>query len=734
MKKDSCLIGVVGAEVNSIEQRQILSGIVARAQACGVQVSVLSNLYNPLEPARADCSDNRIYDLIGAPVFDALILLSESFVNPALSQRLRCLLEQRTDIPVLLVGTEPEWFDSARFQSINTSDRDDLEAITDHLIDRCGYTQIALLTGPLSLDISHVRIDGYRRSLEKHGIPFDEALVTEGDFWYYSGERLAERYLSGAQPMPQALICANDYMAFGVLDAFSAADKDIREYMAVAGYEHIPERNLHTPLLTTFRRNRHALGVAAVDILLRRLAREPEQPFIPPQGQMIGGQTCPGGMTVEQMHGELTRARTGRQYADWTLKSEMDSQLTECRNLDEFTQILGDFLFMVRNATDIVLCLYEDMFRQSDSRGDTLICRSINPWGDRRPFTAKQSELPALIRRSSKTAVCYLNPIFFKDELLGCCIAEYESPDTYDDTYRYWLKSVSNALEFLRLKSDVRYLLQCRTLSPSYDSMTGMFSRDGLRDALQFLLNARKPASVTAAAVRLTFAAGAQTSAEKTKSAVQSLLASTAVIKRFHGSSGIIGRLSENDFLLLFPGSAASPDMLADAVVTEICADPGCKAYTSDIQIAAVGAEIAAENARFPAVEQQMLGALNALQQLRSERRRSPHFERLYRLHRQIMRDPLTTAALQDAADSMNLNVNHFNRIYKQCIGVSFHQDTIRARLRHAKHLLISGDAPVTGVAEACGYTDGKYFIRQFSAETGCSPQQYRKKIREYFS
>ena len=734
MKKDNYLIGVAGAEVNSIEQRQILGGIVGRAQACGVQVSVLSNLYNPLEPERADCSDNQIYELISSPVFDALILLSESVVNPALSQRLRTLLEQRTDIPVLLVGTEPEWFDPEHFQSINTSDADDLEAITDYLIGQCGYSQIALLTGPLSLEISHVRIEGYRRALEKHGIPFDESLITEGDFWYYSGEHLAERYLSGAQPMPQALICANDYMAFGVLDAFSAAGKDIREYMAVAGYEHIPERNLHTPLLTTFQRDRHALGVSAVDILLRRLAREPEQPFIPPQGQMIGGQTCPGGMTVDRMHSELTQARTARQYADWTLKSEMDSQLTECRNLDEFTEILGKFLFMVRNASNIVLCLYEDMFRQSDSRGDTLICRNINPWGDRKPFTAKQSELPALIRRNSKTAVCYLNPIFFKDELLGCCIAEYESPDTYDDTYRYWLKSVSNALEFLRLKSDVRYLLQCRTLSPSYDSMTGMFSRDGLRDALQFLLNAQKPASLTATAVRLSFADGAQTSAEKTKSAVQSLLAAAAVIKRFHGSSGIIGRLSETDFLLLFPGNAFSPEMLADAVFTEISADADCKAHTSDMQITAIGAEIAAENAALPAIEQQMLEALTALQQQRTERSCSPHFDRLSRLHRQIMRDPLSPTELQDAADSMNLNVNHFNRIYKQCIGVSFHQDTIRARLLLAKHLLISGDEPVNRIAEACGYTDGKYFIRQFSAETGCSPQQYRKKIREYFS
>ena len=75
----------------------------------------------------------------------------------------------------------------------------------------------------MTLDVSRIRIKGYRKSLEQHGIPYDTSLVYEGDFWYYSGEKLAARYLNGELPMPEALICANDYMAFGFLDAFSAA-------------------------------------------------------------------------------------------------------------------------------------------------------------------------------------------------------------------------------------------------------------------------------------------------------------------------------------------------------------------------------------------------------------------------------------------------------------------------------------------------------------------------------
>ena len=53
-------ICVIGAEVNNIEQRQILSGIIEEAQKKSAVILVLSNLYNHLEPARHDCADNRI--------------------------------------------------------------------------------------------------------------------------------------------------------------------------------------------------------------------------------------------------------------------------------------------------------------------------------------------------------------------------------------------------------------------------------------------------------------------------------------------------------------------------------------------------------------------------------------------------------------------------------------------------------------------------------------------------
>ena len=82
------------------------------------------------------------------------------------------------------------------FHFINTSDRQDIEEITDHLIEVHWFTDIHILSGYDFIDASVKRVEGYRESLEKHGIPFDENKAFFGDFWFNSGRLQAERLLS----------------------------------------------------------------------------------------------------------------------------------------------------------------------------------------------------------------------------------------------------------------------------------------------------------------------------------------------------------------------------------------------------------------------------------------------------------------------------------------------------------------------------------------------------------
>ncbi len=731
MKKERLLIGVIGAEVNSIEQRQILGGIITQAQSYGASVAVLSNVYNSFEPEQASCCDNQIYDLVQSPDFDALIILSESFVNPLLRQSILDSLLKKTEIPMIMVGTGLPGYDTKQFPNINTSDENDMKEITDHLIEEHGYRNIELLNGPAALEVSRIRERGYRKSLEQHGIIFDPSKVLDGDFWYNSGEALAKQYISGERPWPEALICANDYMAFGVLDAFEFAGVNMMERLALVGYEFIPERNLHSPLLTTYQRNRKALGKAAVDILMCRLRGEPEPMFHPPSGQLIHGISCGCSVTKAELHEELVIARTAKQYADWNLKSQLDQQLTECKSIDEFAAVLGQFEFMIRYVDDIFLCLFDDWHREnSDVQSDVLSCRSIMPWTDHTVFSVNRFHISGITGRLDRPAVYYFSPLFFKDKLFGYSILRYDRADTYDDTYRYWVKSVSNGLEFLRLKADVRYLLQCRTLSLSYDSMTGMYNIEGLRSEYQLM---QKTQNVTAVFLRFGIGSDAMLTVEHTETTVNSLLGAAEVIQSLCGERGICGRISEYDFLMLFPaeeGSTQEAALFADVIHTELLSSDtyirngGVDSFVCLGKMVSSGTELDTLIGSFT-------DELNAKAKQITNRQLLRYYKDFCGIRSRLYRDPTGVHNIAETAAAMGLNMNYFNRKYKECFSVSFHQDCIRSRVTYARHLLVASEEGITAIAERCGYTDSKYFFRQFLAAAGVTPKQYRQTARK---
>ena len=254
------IIGVIAAEANCIEQRQIIKGVIGEAQARNLTTVVLSNVFNPYEYDYALRLENDIYRLIFSPQLSGLVLVEEAFINETIRQILRNLLSKRQDIPVVAIGVYIEDLDFGNVHFINTDDKEDMKVIMRHLMDDHGMRRIDILTGYQGNQTAERRVEGCREVLEEHGVAFDPAHVFYGDFWFSSGEALAKRYVSGELPLPEAIFCTSDHMAYGLLDVFLKNKVRVPEDVAVTGYEYYYDRIYHSPLLTTYQRARSEMG------------------------------------------------------------------------------------------------------------------------------------------------------------------------------------------------------------------------------------------------------------------------------------------------------------------------------------------------------------------------------------------------------------------------------------------------------------------------------------------
>lgn len=111
-----------------------------------------------------------------------------------------------------------------------------------------------------------------------------------------------------------------------------------------------------------------------------------------------------------------------------------------------------------------------------------------------------------------------------------------------------------------------------------------------------------------------------------------------------------------------------------------------------------------------------------------AEHTESPYlFRRFAKLRAELMRGD-RSVSVNEMAESVGLSPSRFHRLYKGYFGVSPSKDLQKARVEHAKRLLVSPEMRVAEVADLLGYGSVYHFIRQFRGETGMSPGAYRKK------
>lgn len=133
-----------------------------------------------------------------------------------------------------------------------------------------GHRRIGHITGHHSHGARAWRLDGYRDALLRAGLPFDPALVIEGEFSFDSGIEGARALLDLPEP-PTAIFAANDDTAAGVI--YEAEERGLRipRDLSVFGFDDMPMARQIWPSLTTVRQPSHEMGRIAAEQLLAHI-------------------------------------------------------------------------------------------------------------------------------------------------------------------------------------------------------------------------------------------------------------------------------------------------------------------------------------------------------------------------------------------------------------------------------------------------------------------------------
>lgn len=149
--------------------------------------------------------------------------------------------------------------------------------MTKHLIEY-GYSEIAVLRGPLTSSSSVQRYNGYCHAMNSFGLPIEEKWILSGNLRMERGYEAGKWYAQHLDEMPKAIVAGNDMMAIGFMDAFLESGLSVPEDISIGSFDDIEIARTHMIGLTTMKEPLEEMTKIAAKFLLERL-KDPDRPL-----------------------------------------------------------------------------------------------------------------------------------------------------------------------------------------------------------------------------------------------------------------------------------------------------------------------------------------------------------------------------------------------------------------------------------------------------------------------
>lgn len=710
---------------------------MSEAEKYGFYIAVIANIYNFSNIKQYFSHvevENKIYELAESERIDGIILMAETLSDSELRKK---LLQKLSDIkiPVVVAGDLIEGY-----TCINNNVREDFHEIARHLTEVHNFTEIDIITGHAEYETSHERVQGIKDILDEKGIPFDDENIIYSNYWITGGEEIANEYISGKRRLPQAIVCANDYMAYGLIDTFFKNDINLPDDVTVIGYEYSGERYYHSPILTTYYRNRSAIGANAISILHSMISGTELENNVHLNGCMVCGNTCSCGIDKKFLSRELEEVRTAQFFNSMTMCGNFEQQLAVCRSLSDYIRTLQDYSYLIRNLKGLYLCLYEDWFSRKEKTpldtdsNDKMMTfyRLISPieYPSDPNYFIRKMLFPENLLGAGDKLFLYFIPMFTDGIEIGYFIFQYTTPDSYDAIAINWINSAVNALNVIRMKNDINELLEYNNLSAFRDTPTGLYNKEGIiREFERSLKKSSADDMISAVMIksRLFFdnsRIDAKNIGVKIDLEIARCLKKVAV-----DSSAYCAKLQDKQFLFIAVGKLPEDydKIISDRIITMIIHSPVYKSADYMDNIISTGITCNINEINNENLINMLTDEINKKTALLFEKYRATNYNKYNTLRAEIYKSPEKQWNATTVCRDFHISSGHFRAEYKNIFGLSFHKDIIQSRIAMAKYLLITTSLNLPAIAVKCGYDDDKYFMRQFRQITGVSPNAYRK-------
>lgn len=302
-------VGVFIARVGRVWGSDFLAGINDAALAHDLNVIIFAG-GQPVSIVRPGefQSSYGLYDLAHSDQLSGLIMYADigHGLNHAESTE---FCSQFKNIPIVTNALSADGVTNLMADNITG-----MRTVVRHLVVDHGYKRIAFVCGLKDQLEAEQRFSAYKEELKAQNIPYDENLVVSGDYTQESGRHAIRVLLDERHVSFDAVVCANDRMAFGVIEVLQQREINVPRQVAVTGFDNVSESHSMVVPLTTVSHSFYDAGRHSVDALVGLMGgkSKPAQTLLPTELIVRWSCGCMPQSLAKAVASKDEVARTGR--------------------------------------------------------------------------------------------------------------------------------------------------------------------------------------------------------------------------------------------------------------------------------------------------------------------------------------------------------------------------------------------------------------------------------------
>lgn len=240
---------VLGLFVSHLEgpyQQHFWRGFDTFCREFDCDLIVYSSRFFPNEQTGNERVREAVYRLADKSRIDGLCVDSSAFSSESSFLNFIAQASGLSHIPIIASS-----MDTPLFPSVVPDNEGGIRELVTHLVSEHHCKRICFAGGPAGVEDARKRLDSWRKAMDAFGLPHDSLCEYEGQFVFASGRDAVRYFLDVQSSMPDAIMFANDEMAFGGLYELKRRGIDVPQEILVTGFDNTFLSAFQKPSLTT---------------------------------------------------------------------------------------------------------------------------------------------------------------------------------------------------------------------------------------------------------------------------------------------------------------------------------------------------------------------------------------------------------------------------------------------------------------------------------------------------